>query len=225
MKNAAAGKRKEIILKEINENDLPQIVAVHRRSFPDSALTKLGGEIVRRYYLWQLTGPHKKVRAVGAFLDDACAGFSFSGEFSGSTSGFIGRNRNYLIREVALHPWLIFNPLFRRRIYSGLRILKNFSRKKNDGDGPDRKREKSYGILSIAVAPEFQKLGVGQLLMRDAEHEAVKCGYERMHLTVSPENERAIRFYRKLDWEKLSRNGDWTGSMYKRLDSSGAENI
>ncbi|CAG0992531.1 hypothetical protein ANRL4_02561 [Anaerolineae bacterium] len=40
---------------------LPFVVQIHRAAFPDSALTKLGAEAVRRYYLWLMTGPHDAV--------------------------------------------------------------------------------------------------------------------------------------------------------------------
>ena len=45
--------------------------------------------------------------------------------------------------------------------------------------------------------------------MNDAEQEAVKCGFEQIELTVSPDNHNAVKFYENLDWKKLprTRNG------------------
>lgn len=34
------------------------VAGVHVAAFPSSALTRLGSEAVRRYYLWQIEGPH-----------------------------------------------------------------------------------------------------------------------------------------------------------------------
>jgi hypothetical protein len=38
-----------------------------------------------------------------------------------------------------------------------------------------------------------------------------------MHLTVSPSNEKAIRFYEKLGWVRETDNGTWRGLMSKHL--------
>lgn len=207
------------IISEITKNDLPKVAKVHINAFPESALTKLGENSVQRYYLWQLIGPHKKVRATGVFMDKNCAGFSFSGEFDGSISGFIDHNKTFLMKEVLFHPWLFFNPLFRKRLYSGVKSLKRFYKKKNTvKNSSDKIKPKSFGILSIAVSNDYQKLGIGKILMLDAEEEAVKCGYQRMHLTVSPDNKKAIKFYENLNWQKLSQDNKWNGSMIKMLE-------
>ena len=206
-----------VTLREITYQDLPAVVNVHLDSFPRSALSRLGPSIVERYYRWQLEGPHKKVLAVGAFLDGRCVGYSFSGDFNGSTSGFIRRNRNYLAGMILLRPWLLFNPLFLDRLRSGLTLLTLSKRKKESVTQRAESKPRSYGILSIAVAPKFQKLGIGEVMMLDAEREAVGCNFPQMHLTVSPENEKAVRFYERLGWTRREENGNWRGSMVKSL--------
>lgn len=219
MKTKKAVNTSEVVLKEIKKDDLIKIAQVHINSFPESALTKLGVSIIERYYLWQLTGPHEKVRPVGAFVGQNCAGFSFSGAFNGSTSGFINRNKMFLVKEVLTRPRLVFNSLFRRRLYSGVKLLWRFTKKKQSANAAVKTEKlKSYGILSIAVSTDYQKFGIGNMLMLDAENEAVKCGYKRMHLTVSPDNEKAIRFYEKLSWQKSAPDESWKGSMIKILD-------
>jgi ribosomal protein S18 acetylase RimI-like enzyme len=208
----------EIVLRKLEIEDLPQIAVVHINSFPESALTRLGASIVERYYLWQLTGPHEKVHAVGAFVAGDCAGFSFSGKFSGSTSGFIKQNKMFLAKKVLLRPRLLFNPLFQKRLTEGVKLLAKFSRKKparqNSDDQP---RISEYGILSIAVSGKYQKSGIGQMLMLDAENEALKYGYREICLTVHPDNKKAVRFYEKLDWQKFPPNDLWRGAMIKLL--------
>lgn len=208
----------EIVLRKLEIEDLPQIAAVHIDSFPESALTKLGAAIVERYYLWQLTGPHEKVHAVGAFAPGECAGFSFSGKFSGSTSGFIRRNKSFLVKEVLLHPRLLLNPLFRNRLTEGVKLLGRLAKKKNNAaEKSEPPQISDYGILSIAVSGNFQKAGIGQMLMRDAENEAVRYGYREICLTVHPDNVKAVRFYEKLDWQKFPSDEFWHGAMIKLL--------
>ncbi len=210
--------KQEVVLKKLQPEDLGKVVRVHINSFPESALTKLGAQIVRRYYLWQLTGPHKKIWAIGAFLDDDCAGFSFSGIFHGSTSGFIQQNKKFLVKEVLFHPWLLFNPLFTKRLGEGIKLLRRSSKKQTiSGAGPEQPRIPDYGILSIAVSEKYQKLGIGQLLMLDAEKEALKYGYEQICLTVHPDNKKAVRFYEKQNWQKFYQSESWNGAMIKKL--------
>ena len=208
----------EVTLKKLEPADLPQVVRVHLDSFPDSALTRLGAEVVRLYYLWQLTGPHEKVRATGAFAGDDCVGFSFSGIFNGSTSGFIQRNKTALIVNSLMRPWLIFNPLFFTRLREGVKLLRRFNKKKSVSiDGDKKTKQQIYGILSIAVAGSCQKAGIGQMLMRDAEDEAVKYGYESICLTVHPDNKTAVKFYEKQNWQRFRQSDLWDGAMIKLL--------
>lgn len=208
----------EIVLRKLEKEDLPKVAAVHINSFPESALTKLGAAIVERYYLWQLTGPHEKVHAIGAFIGEECAGFSVSGKFSGSTSGFIRQNRKFLIKEVLLRPRLFFNSLFLQRLIEGVKLLGRFTGKKAvSTDNTKQFQTLDYGILSIAVSKKYQCLGIGQMLMLDAEKEAVKYGYRQICLTVHPDNKKAVRFYEKLNWQKLQPNGLWSGAMVKLL--------
>jgi ribosomal protein S18 acetylase RimI-like enzyme len=75
----------------------------------------------------------------------------------------------------------------------------------------------SYGILAIAVDPRRQGLGLGQILMDDAEDHAVELGFERMDLTVNPENVGGVRFYERLNWKKFYRDGMWKGVMTKDI--------
>lgn len=220
MSNQKTASTAKVVLKEVTQNDLRKIAQVHIDSFPESALTKLGVRIVQRYYLWQLIGQHKKVHAIGAFVDEECAGFSFSGVFKGSVSGFLDHNKFFLVKEVLSHPWLLFSPLFRERLYSGVQLLKLFIAKKKQSpdSSADRIEPRGYGILAIAVSPKYQKFGIGKMLMLDAEKEALKCGYKHMQLTVNLNNEKAITFYEKLNWQKSLQDNSWKGSMKKKIN-------
>jgi len=53
----------------------------------------------------------------------------------------------------------------------------------------------SYGILSIAIDPHYQGLGIGKMLMEHAEAIAREKGFCEMDLTVGPQNKRTIDFY------------------------------
>ena len=209
--------KSEVVLRALEKKDLRQVALVHIGAFPDSALTKLGPNVVEQFYLWQLTGPHKKVRATGAFVTDECAGFSFSGIFNGSTSGFLRQNRMLLIRGVLKHPTLLLDSLFLKRLKEGVKLLSRFARERPVSEVPVARTNLNYGILSIAVSPHFHKLGIGKSLMLDAEKEALNYGCREICLTVHPANMKAVRFYEGQNWQQLKTGDLWHGAMTKVL--------
>jgi ribosomal protein S18 acetylase RimI-like enzyme len=192
--------------------ELPDVVALHGRAFPDAALTAFGPEALRRYYAWLLEGPHDAV-LVGAWQDDTLVGFCAAGVFRGAMSGFLRKNRAYLAAHVLRHPRLALSPLIRDRIAAALRITLRFSRLgRAAASGP--RPAPSFGILSIATDPRIRGAGVGRALMAEAEGRARRSGHLRMTLTVHPTNARAVRFYEQLGWTRAE---PWTGAMTREL--------
>jgi len=92
MENDMVHRPTDIVIRKIQENDLPHVAAVHLLAFPDSALSMLGTEAVRRYYEWQLVGPHE-VTAISAYINTELVGFCFGGMFRGALSGFVRNNQ------------------------------------------------------------------------------------------------------------------------------------
>lgn len=205
-----------VVLRSLNLEDLPAVARIHMAAFPHSALTLLGFEAVHRYYEWQLIGPHDSF-ASGAYIGNQLVGFTFSGVFRGATSGFLQRNRLFLIVRLLSHPWLATNPLIRERVNFSARVLRRKKSQDQTADSPAREKIPSFGILAIAVDPLIQSSGVGRLLMAEAEGTARGLGFSQMHLTVSPNNNQAIRFYERLNWEKSRKAEGWSGSMKKAL--------
>lgn len=210
--------RPQVIVRNLKTSDLAAVAAVHVEGFPESAITLLGQEAVRRYYEWQLLGPHDAI-ALGALMDGEVVGFCFGGVFRGATSGFLRKNQRFLTWRVLTHPWLVTNPLFRERLFAGVRLIKNSLKRKSSAPQQKMSPASSFGILAIAVSPQCQGLGVGKLLMQESEQAALRLGFRAMNLTVHPDNNQAVKFYESLDWEKLTHEGVWKGSMRKLLDS------
>jgi GNAT superfamily N-acetyltransferase len=204
----------DCFIEPIGEINLPQVVNIHRAAFSDSALTKLGRMAVYRYYEWQLTGPHD-LTALGAFLDRQMVGFCFGGVFQGALSGFLEKNKHFLIGRVLAQPWLILNPIFRHRVQAGIKRLGKSV--KPTPAQPQTRSAGCFGVLSIALHPSYQGLGIGKLLMTRAEETAQRLNYAEMLLTVQPQNKKAVAFYEGLRWQKVSRNGEWSGEMRKAV--------
>jgi len=191
------------------------VADIHLRAFPKSALTKLGKEAVRRYYEWQLTGPHDCL-AIGAFDERGCMlGFCFGGVFRGALTGFVKKNKHFLILEVLKRPWLVFtNSIFRDRLRLGIRISRKLPAQKNL-----RKVVSfgNFGILAIAVDPDVQSSGIGRQLMDFSETYALANGFKKMQLSVALDNNQAIRFYEHNGWKKECNDEVWNGFMTKNL--------
>lgn len=198
--------------------DLPRVAEIHLAAFPDSALTMLGVEAVRRYYEWLLTGPHECF-ALGALVKADIMGFCFGGVFQGALSGFLRQNRAFLLGRILTRPWLSMNPLFRDRASLGLRTLRSFGRNSASTreDYSKAKPVSPFGILGVAVHPDSHGNGIGRALMFEAERIARSCDFKEMQLTVQMNNHRAISFYEGLSWQKTLLQGAWHGEMRKTL--------
>ncbi len=209
-------------------DDLDDVVRVHRRAFPDSALTLLGDRVVDRYYRWQFVGPHPSPFAQAVRRDGRLVGFVVGGIRHDAVSGFARRFLATVVVGAATHPrgaWRLAGP----KVLPVLRLM--FRRRASSASAPTTLRVSppeapvdaalspaaSFGILSIAVDPTAQGSGAAAELMGDAETAARRGGFDRMHLTVDVDNGRAIRFYERLGWERVAVDGRWTGRMVKRL--------
>jgi ribosomal protein S18 acetylase RimI-like enzyme len=213
-----------ITLKPLVSSYVNQIADIHMRAFPGRPMTTLGEDVVARYYSWLLSSAHPNAYRIGAFNDNEMVGFNFAGRYNGATGGFLQHNRNFLIRKVATRPWLVLtNELFRSRITMALKILRP-KRKTILSEEAAQKRAaylRGFGILAIAVDPARQGLGIGGLLMEDAEREAMRRGVDSMNLTVDTDNEQAVRFYERIGWTKLTVDENkWSGAMVKSLNST-----
>jgi ribosomal protein S18 acetylase RimI-like enzyme len=209
--------RNAMRVQEMLPDDLPSMARVHCAAFPSSALSMLGIEAVRRYYEWQLSGAHESI-GLGAFIDGELAGFCVGGVFRRKMSGYLQRNRWFLVRRMACRPSLVFQRDFCNRVVVGLRVLKLLPAPQNKALLYQDSDPTSFGILALAVAPRYQRGGVGQALMDAAELVARQRGFRRMNLSVRVSNGAAIGFYERLNWQRrTAADGGWHGEMIKCL--------
>lgn len=173
---------RQIHVKSIEAGDLESVVAIHRAAFHRSALSRLGEGSARRYYLWQLTGRHKEPDRL-AWVGEARAGFLVGGIFQGATSGFLRKNKWYLMLRLLGHPWLLVDGRFRQKVRSAYRILLRFLKLRPPKPAaPKVSKPPQFSVLAVAVHPDFQRSGVGNQLMRTAEQCAREGGWGRAAL-------------------------------------------
>lgn len=175
--------------------DADKAARLHRRAFPDSFLTLLGVEAVRRYYRWLLTGPHECF-SVGISSDGKLAAYAMGGAFKGAVSGFVKKNRRFLFCRLLVSPRAWVQARFLRKVLAPLIRLLG----KRDTKPRFSIFEDSFGVLVLAVDPEFQRTGLGRRLMGELAKEARHRGKKQMHLSVDKNNHQALFFHRKLGW-------------------------
>ena len=202
------------------------IAKIHIDSFSDRALSQLGKEAVRRYYFWLLTGFPACYPICIVSPDNVITGYCFSGVYSGSFTGFLKRNKWYLLRVISLHPWLIFNPIVREQSFLATQTLLRLFRFRRISKTPpsvnsltssNLPKRKPWGILAIAVDPDFQRQGYAEAMMHAVEMYAKENHCNYLYLSVHTDNFPAVHFYEKMGWEKNPPGENWTGKMCKKL--------
>jgi ribosomal protein S18 acetylase RimI-like enzyme len=212
-------------IRNIEYNDLPRVAVIHLAAFKTSALSMLGRETTRRYYDWLLNGPHQGI-AIGCGRQGSLVGFCFAGCYRGALAGFLQKNRAFLIWKLITHPWLLSNPIFTDRFMLGWKIT-NLQLRKVSPPQPVHApqsnsipgSEHNFGVLSIAIYPQYQGLGIGKALMDYTEDIGRARGCQTIWLTVHIDNRQAIQFYERQGWQKVPHNQDWQGLMSKSLHS------
>jgi ribosomal protein S18 acetylase RimI-like enzyme len=209
-----------VIIRDVRVEDTLTVSRVHAASFPTSALTLAGSGVLERFYLSQLSSPHRPI-VLGAFIGVQCVGVLVGGNVRRAMTVFLRRHKGAVICAMLRRPWLPFHPAIRRRLKGGVRA---FSKRLDVTSGSQPGAPDSGGyrfsIMSIGVSPSVWGRGVGQLLMAEAERRARVDGVKNLFLTVRPDNYRAVSFYERLGWTRTFKAGAWNGAMTKRLDPS-----
>jgi ribosomal protein S18 acetylase RimI-like enzyme len=80
----------------------------------------------------------------------------------------------------------------------------------------------SFGIQAIAVDPKHAGRGVGKALIEACEDVARRRGLEWIYLAVETNNTKAIQFYERQGWAKVTKGDFWNGHMSKCLVAANA---
>lgn len=199
-------------------HNLPAITAIHTAAFPESAMTHLGAAVVERYYRWQFIGEHPAPYASGFWHEGMLVGFVFGGARRDAISGYARRFLPTLILNAARRPQEL-KRLAAPKVLQITRLMMRRTPIPQATAKPETSRpsDTSFGILSIAVAPQAQGSGAAQALLESAETSARSAGFQSMHLSVDLTNHRAIKFYTRCGWDHARIDGLPTGRMVNHL--------
>ncbi|MBC8305926.1 MAG: GNAT family N-acetyltransferase [Pelagibacterales bacterium] len=190
-------------IKDLTFEDIPIVCDIHIKSFPMSIFSQLGKSAVEKYYEWLLYGPHESLN-IGIYTDAKLIGYCFGGKFNGALSGYVKRNKVFLLIKVLSKPHLVFSINFMSKLMVLIKDNLPEYLKKRQKKKPDYGYNISFAILAIAIHPESRAKGVGKMLMDYSEQYAGTKLYNSMHLSVNRANEVAINFYVKCGWNILS---------------------
>ncbi len=191
-----------------NVEELEIISRCRMAAFPESLSSKLGSE-----YVVKMLNYYIKDRNFLIYLeaDNRCLGYitamvSEDG-FLCSTRELIDLTYKDLIKSFLRKPYLIFQPIVLSNYKIAIEIigrkLLNKKQKVTTQLEEDPALLNSVGLIDIAVAPDFQGKGFSTILLQKFEKQCYKIGMTRMHLSVKPENNAAIKSYSKSGWKIL----------------------
>jgi len=106
-----------VFIRNLNARDLPAVADLHTQAFPESLLTRMGKQLICKYYEWQ-SQPPNECNAIGAFDGDELVGFCYSGSFRDAEVYFVIRHWYLAIPAVVKEPGLLrqIDP-FKRLLY------------------------------------------------------------------------------------------------------------
>lgn len=179
----------DIIIDNCGISDAPVIAKLHMDIFPGFFSTRLGYHFLLCDF-----------KALFSYEESLCFKITVDNRIVGyvtarsNARGFLSRLlrhnlRLYIPEAIRL---LFLNPKFI------IRLLKN-THKKSEAD------EQNYGEIGLlGIDPDFQKLGLGRMLLDKVELELKRNGVTKLSLTTDYyDNDNTIKAYKKWGFEKL----------------------
>jgi asparagine synthase (glutamine-hydrolysing) len=190
-------------IEPLRRADIPEVVAVHLRSFPGYLLSHLGPEFLRRFY---------SEFCLHAYDYGVVAREVGSGRLVGfvaGTSQAAAHRRAFFWRHA---PYILFRGMIGFLSDGTIReaIMLGVGRRLRLSSGPPA-NVCPVRLLSIGVDPELQGSGIARLAAERFEAVLKAAGHDRVGLSVRPDNQRAIAFYLKTGWTMTHRSaaGCW----------------
>jgi ribosomal protein S18 acetylase RimI-like enzyme len=181
-----------LIVRGMSSFDLKAVVSLHISSFPDFFLSSLGPRFLREFYGSFLFCPNGV-----AFVVEDVGKKQIVGVIAGPVSPD-GYFRNLLYRRwwsfcLASLTAVVKNPGIIPRLWRAISYR---------GEAPlDSPRAL---LSSIAVAPDFQKMGIGQMLLKAWVNEISLRGAFGCYLITDADNNDAVNgFYLRMGWVRV----------------------
>jgi ribosomal protein S18 acetylase RimI-like enzyme len=165
--------------------DVKDVVEIHLKSFPGFFLTFLGSRFLSEFYMGVLDDPTGLAYVI---IDAGCVtGFVAGTSQPEAFYSRLLRRRWWRFAFSALIP-VLKNPLIIPRLLRAVRK-----------PGDVLNQPETGTLMSIAVAPESQGQGMGQVLVKTFLKEAINRGLKHIDLTTDKNNNDFVnQFYQRM---------------------------
>lgn len=208
----------DIVIRPLALDELDNVVAIHMKAYPNAALTRLGPDFVRRYYLWRhRTADHFVL--LGAWSGARLVGFEFAGSFREPTASFVRQNWPSILHRIARKPRVLLAGGFVARTLVGARMIAPWLRRRRASKSvAPADRQPRFRSLSLAIDPAFQGRGIGTALLIELEQVARSMSLKEIGATNDVDNIPIIRIHERLNWERIGTEPVWRGAWRKVLE-------
>jgi len=189
-----------------NDSDLESIAKCRIEAFPNSLSSKLGIKYVKKLLSFYLTRDNFLIYLSN---ENECVGFVTGMvpelDFICSTREAIDLTFRDILKGLLNKPWLVFHPIILSNFNLVIELVKNKTSlsKQEEKIMPTRTPNElkgSVGLIDIAVLPKHQGNGYSSMLLKAFENKCYEKGLNKMHLSVKPENNKAIQSYLRNGW-------------------------
>ena len=171
------------------EEDINEVVKVHKASFRDFFLTELGDHFLQVYY--NCVRKDKRGLLIGFYEGEELYGFA------AATTSSKSFNRNLILENFFQFSFIGIGLLFTKTT-ALIRLFKNFSKTNASVNDKGEYAE----LLSIGVSDKKQGKGIGKKLLLELEGILKAKGCAELSLTTDfYDNEKAIGFYNSLGYK------------------------
>jgi ribosomal protein S18 acetylase RimI-like enzyme len=205
------------ITRSFHDADVPQVARIRLRSFSasDSAITLLGYKPTCRYLRW-LIQDRGTLAAVCVENDGKIAGFLIGCDPTAQQQAkFAKEHFLFLAVSVLRAPLVVFKPFVRNKIIWTIQKRLSLKSLEIEEKNPAL-RPKSFRVLDLAVDPACQGIGIGKILMDEAERIARAMGLTHISCSARLNNSQAIKFYEKQGYKRVC-EGSETLLLQKQL--------
>lgn len=185
-------------------DDLMTIVDLHLKAFKDHINARLGRRYLRTFLSWFIKR-EDCIALVAVNKDGLPVGYIVGGYW-----GYQRRlNKDLFLRGVfslLANPRALCHPKIFRALFSRLKILVGLT--KHIETNQQQLKGRIISVVGVAIDLDWQRNGVGTLLLDAFEAQAIKMHFDILRLSVYQSNKPARFFYEKNGWVLLQNTKD-----------------